>query len=595
MVLSKPRLIAQERLDKEDWDVLLQSAEVDSKFWTKNFVNSTALIVQGFEVSGLGGTGSVSVSLTNSTLINPENSDTFSWYSAPVGASPLSATLTPDTRNYIELELSKVNSTPLTRAMWDKSANNGAGGEFQQIIDTVTDIEISAVVLTGGFSGNPNRIPIAIVDTDGSNIVKIILDERQLLWRLGTPSNPSNNFSWSSQTESTTTLALTGGSGTFIKGETVTFTGGATATVVVGGTTSIQVVSFSDKDLEAGDTVTGSVSGAARVLNTASQSFTAADKSIKNFKDMFEAICTEIKAIKGTDFWFETYAPNQEQRVAGENLSVGDWIYISDGTTGVDSGRTAGRVYKAEAGSTNGSVRGQTVGIVVEAGNTGEFVKYKTSGKITLSSLTEGKIYYVSPSTPGAIIGTRPTGANQYATPVGFSISSTELMIAIQESTIVIELQSLAVIEVDDSDSPIELNDTMNRRVFMVDTSSGPVVFEFPNTPLEVGTQFEIIDKMGTFDLNPVTLDVETETSGSEINNSATNVLLKDSMDRYTILSDGTDYSLASSGKSKIIKKNKNIIRTDLKIEADENGSSVGPIEIADGVTVEVDGTWVII
>lgn len=305
-ILTKPRILPQQRLDLEDWNALLFGMEADSKFWIKSLFAPTSYVVKGFSVTGLGAPSPVAIPLDGSTLLNADNSGGFSWFVGDVGASPLLATLQPSARNYIELELSRVDATPLTRAFWDPSAQGGLGSEFTQTTNTMTNLQVTPVVLQGGFSGNPNRVKLAVVDTDSGNNVTAILDKRELFFRLGTAADPKANYSWGSQLEPAITLTLSGTSGTFTAGETITFSGGATAVVQTGGTSSIAVILPSSDSFAAGNTVTGGSSGATGTLVTASASFSGADKSIDTFRELLASIQTEIKKMKGTDFWFET-------------------------------------------------------------------------------------------------------------------------------------------------------------------------------------------------------------------------------------------------------------------------------------------------
>lgn len=112
---------------------------------------------------------------------------------------------------------------------------------------------------------------------------------------------------------------------------------------------------------------------------------------------------------------------------AGQNLSAGQVVYISPGT-GVDSGRTAGDVYPADSGATNGGVRSVWVGFVMTAATTGNPVQVITGGLITgLSILTVGALYYIDPTTPGGITSTKPSTAGQFVAPVGVALSTTTL------------------------------------------------------------------------------------------------------------------------------------------------------------------------
>lgn len=308
-ILSRPRLLPQQRFDLEDFEVLLSGLCRDSEDMIEQFWSESQYILKGFIVSGLNAPSPVTIDMSNATLLLASSTSPshYSWWTAENSPDPISVTLQPGVRNYIELELVNQNNTPLTRAFWDPSANEGAGSEFNQITDTVTDTRVNIVTLTGGFSGSVNRIPLYIIDTDGGNTVKLILDKRPLFFRLGTPNNPLNNYSWGSQAEPVIQLALTGVSGTFTSGETITFSGGATAKVVMGGTSSITCIIPSSDSLASGNTVTGGDSTATGTVNTINQITSGADKSISNVKEMFDAMATEIKRMKGQNFWFETW------------------------------------------------------------------------------------------------------------------------------------------------------------------------------------------------------------------------------------------------------------------------------------------------
>lgn len=303
-VLTKVKLNPQQRLDLEDYNAEISAIETDWKNWTKQFLAPEQYILKGFEVTGLGAPAPISVSLTDATLVNANNTNCFSFFTAEDGAAPLSVDLQPNQRNFLELELSRVDGTPLVRAFWDPTGNGGEGVEFNQTVDTMQDMEVNVVVNTSAFTGSANRIPLAIIDTDGSNNVELILDKRPMFFRLGQPGNVEKNFAWGSQDEPAVTLTLSSVVGSFEAGETLNFTGGASAELLSGISTPLQAIKFSSDSFEIGDTVTGATSGATGTLVTASESFSGADKNIGDIKEVLDAIMTEIKAIKGTDFWF---------------------------------------------------------------------------------------------------------------------------------------------------------------------------------------------------------------------------------------------------------------------------------------------------
>ncbi len=321
-ILSRPRFLPQQRLDLEGVNALLSALRTDSKLYTKHFLSENNLIYEGFSVSGIGLT-SATITMADATLIIAENTNDFSWFvSSPTESNIIisAADLTDSDRNYVELELETENNTPLSAAFWDPDANSGDGLEFSQIVDTMTDLKINVVVSTGGFSGNSNRVPLCILDVDGSGVIKSIFDQRRLFGRLATPSNLDNDFSWSSKVEPVYQLILTGGSGTFIANEQISI-GTETATVVTGGTTSITFNSPTGINFFPGDTVTGNDSGASRSISTVSESFIGVDKSLKNQKNINDAQMTEIKSVKGTRYWWQD-APGSLTGIFQHNNSI---------------------------------------------------------------------------------------------------------------------------------------------------------------------------------------------------------------------------------------------------------------------------------
>ena len=306
-VLSSPRLIAQQRWDLSDYRNLISGLRTDSTFWTKQFLSNQNYIIKGFEVTGIG-FNQATIVMDQATLINGETTFDFSFF---VAENPATNIIIPDselidgTRNYIELELCRESNTPATKAFWDQVANSGEGLEFNQIVDTIDDLAIAAKVELGGFSGSPDRIPLAIVETDITGEIKIILDRRDLFFRLGTALNPNNEFSWVNQVnEPVYTMVMTGVVGSFTAGETIDING-ITATVITGGGSIITFSTPSSINFTTGNTVLGNDSGATGILNTVNESFSGADKDIQDFKDMFNAITTELKTLKGTDFWYQ--------------------------------------------------------------------------------------------------------------------------------------------------------------------------------------------------------------------------------------------------------------------------------------------------
>lgn len=106
---------------------------------------------------------------------------------------------------------------------------------------------------------------------------------------------------------------------------------------------------------------------------------------------------------------------------AGESLSAGNAVALSDGT----GGRTAGRWYKTDADSTELSTLAPQVAMVQDAIASGSSGSIRIGGRITgLSGLTEGVNYYAS-ATAGAVTSSAPANARL----IGTADSTTSMIV----------------------------------------------------------------------------------------------------------------------------------------------------------------------
>lgn len=307
MILSRVKISPQQRYDLEDFVAAQAAARADSKYYVQKFLSGENLVLGGFFVSGIG-LNQATVSMANAALIFPESSFDFSYFVSASGDPDVvlsDADLTDGARNYVEAQLETLDGVPLVKAFWDPEANSGLGQEFNQIVNTITDLQLSFVVSTGGFSGSPDRIPVCAIDTDGSGVIKVILDKRELFGRLGKPSDIDNEYSWGTKVEPAYALTLTGVSGVFVAGEEISI-GSETATVTTGGGASISFNEPTGDSFTSGDSVTGLTSGATGTVNTVFESFTGVDKNLSTEKKRFDALATEIKGVKGTRFWWQS-------------------------------------------------------------------------------------------------------------------------------------------------------------------------------------------------------------------------------------------------------------------------------------------------
>lgn len=468
MILSRSKLYSQQRLDLEDMLAIMSAVRTDNKLWTKEFLSGQNYILKGFQVSGTGLTFA-EVSMTDATFIIGGGTSDYSYFIAPPGGPnitvPASA-FTDSARNYLELDLSTVDQTPITKAFWDPAANSGLGAEFNQTVNTITSLEVTVNVLTGGFSGSPDTLPLAIVDCDVAGVIKVILDQRDLFYRLSTPANPDNTYTWSSQIDPTYDLELTGVSGTFVAGDTLTFSSGPTATVTTGGTSSIHFNLPSDINFGNGNTVTASPSGATGTVNTITQNFSGADKDIANNKENDDAIKTEIAKIKGTPQWYNVATGSiagvsQELNSAIVPITTkaryfwnGSSLSITDSNVSPSSSDVIAKIRLFS--------KSEQIGMARQDG----------TGGSTVIPIADGQVMFVSLPTSGnrTFSGTGSGSTNYQVVPyANFVVSDTNFWLAYREGTKLILRNQSELSTGESSDIGDDIPETLLNNIGFVD------------------------------------------------------------------------------------------------------------------------------
>jgi len=127
---------------------------------------------------------------------------------------------------------------------------------------------------------------------------------------------------------------------------------------------------------------------------------------------------------------FPTFAPLQVgfDATAFENVTEGDALFM----------RTAdGQVGKASAA--NGTLENAVVvGFANNSATTNGTVKVIVAGTIDLSGLDAGDLYFLSPTTAGAITLTPPSGSGQAVTRVGEAATTTKLATHIEAPVLLV-------------------------------------------------------------------------------------------------------------------------------------------------------------
>ena len=278
-MLNKVKIFSKERLDLPDFQHVLDFTEDELQIWTKNIFAGTSdsYILTGFEPSVVANLD-ITIQIANSALFNTKATGILSGstYVAESGTADLALTLSDNTTNYVHAVVNSVGGGADVRVFWDRTANNGEGGEWQQVVNTVDSLGVSLYVSTAGWSIDPNKIPLFYATT-AAGIVASMVDYRNLFFRLGRPGNPTYTDFLTDRTEPNP-----------------------------------------DKISQA-------------------TAFTAADKEITSFKQWMDVVMSAIKEIKwgsGTNKWYQQ-APSSLTQGNDVLTAGGTWTwYVADPDAG---------------------------------------------------------------------------------------------------------------------------------------------------------------------------------------------------------------------------------------------------------------------
>lgn len=217
------------------------------------------MVVRGFEIeitSAVWGNSASSLQLlvANSSILHTTASQAGTFFTISDTAAPqtlnvatnpkVTGSFVANATNYIGIDYSRTadSSTSIQRYVWSPATQS----EFVKTAPQSELLDYQIVITSTVFAANV--LPIAAVLTDGSNAVISIEDRRPLLFRLGTAgsSTPNPDYEYPLNRIENPYLANSG--------TTSPFRGG--------------------------------------------------DKEIKTMKEMFDALMTEIKLMKGQPYWF---------------------------------------------------------------------------------------------------------------------------------------------------------------------------------------------------------------------------------------------------------------------------------------------------
>jgi hypothetical protein len=285
-VLGRLLIGSQQRVDLTDFLAGDSYTAGDFKYLIKS-MTANPMILKGFEVVDAPlsiGTAGISIKVADSVVYYPTSNAGCFYYGLPEG-NTLSTALVPELRlnatNYIYLVLTTENRAQDSKAFWDVDLNGGAGGEFNQDVNTESVLKAELGVSVSTFP--EGSVPLCKV-VMGATVITSITDCRNMMFRLGTGGvnpDPFNTFSWPELP-----------SASYSRNETpVTITSSAAPTPFKGG-----------------------------------------DKNLTDLKSWMDAVMSKLLEISGTTFWYEQTAavnlPSLFDDALGSTIkSKGQWLH----------------------------------------------------------------------------------------------------------------------------------------------------------------------------------------------------------------------------------------------------------------------------
>ena len=244
---------------------------------------------------------------------------------------------------YVYGKLVTGQGTPITKAFWDPSANSGAGAEFNQRVDTASDLEMQLNITESELDQVTDaaateffaNVAICQIEVDSSGIILAVRDTRPLFFEAQDDRPWARANAYASMTlQSTitnvsvdvmipagiipgttvTTRVQASTGGPYVLDETVSFWPiiGAPSEAL----TSAQVQSlsgtttdFNKLNLAAVPSrqriAIGETSGTIRIVDEVRSNFFRDDKALGDFRNGLSALATEINNMKGTENWYD--------------------------------------------------------------------------------------------------------------------------------------------------------------------------------------------------------------------------------------------------------------------------------------------------
>ena len=179
------RFVADQRFDLPHYESLVGYLSSEFNAYNKSFFSPQSRVAKNWVLQNNGGLQVKVNQGSDSTLFSTDRTGKENFIVRKSTDAPLTLNLADNATNYVEVLMSTALCAPDTVAIWDATANGAQGEEFTQTVDTGSQELPSLVSNTIAFTGNIDRLPLAIVVTASGNIVSIT-DARKTLFHLDT-------------------------------------------------------------------------------------------------------------------------------------------------------------------------------------------------------------------------------------------------------------------------------------------------------------------------------------------------------------------------------------------------------------------------
>lgn len=195
--IRQANILGQARIDVPHLRALESAVAADFDLLAGKILGgSKALVVRGFEIITSGAIGSPATSLqivvANGILVHPLASESGSIFVVPSdqAAEVLSTTnanvsgsFTPGQVNYVGVDLRRLADFTTSDLVMFYDADTGL--ETAKTVPLARTLQYRIIISTTDFSSTTNVLPLAKITTNGSNVVTVIEDARNMMYRLG--------------------------------------------------------------------------------------------------------------------------------------------------------------------------------------------------------------------------------------------------------------------------------------------------------------------------------------------------------------------------------------------------------------------------